>query len=381
MSEGLSAEAVQDIAVFLATSVDDKVFPVIVEAILFAWYTILVFVSSYVLISRGMRIWTNRAMLAIILVMYTLNAFQFSINVRNIWARFKVYLPLALSPGDHTDAELAVVIGDANWLLAQNIALNVTIVLGDLVVLWRACVVWAHRRFVVATALFLVLGLVVLYLVDAIAYIALDLPTIPVGLRGVAQSSSALDIASLTLSGFANIWATAMIVYKAWIHRRDIHQHLQGQTKRTRVETILALLVDTGIVYSLIWLVTVILSDPYIVIGSEVMNAYFWAVMEQVSGIYPTFIIAVVAMQKSHLEHQFSYTRTGAGIQVTLPFAARVPTVWSAASRPADVPAQNVGGSEDAEDFYVLDSGVHDVNLATTDNDVSPMDGKKSTEV
>ena len=51
---------------------------------------------------------------------------------------------------------------------------------------------------------------------DSLSYIANDLSAIPRTLQGLGAASNAMDISSLSVSAFANVWATGMIAYKAW---------------------------------------------------------------------------------------------------------------------------------------------------------------------
>ncbi|KAI0319493.1 hypothetical protein OF83DRAFT_784842 [Amylostereum chailletii] len=92
--------------------------------------------------------------------------------------------------------------------------------MSDSIVLWRACVVWGMRRSMRIISVFLVLAQICLWIVYMIgAAIALPLSGIPASFQPLIHHSAnvAINALSFSLSVVANIWATAMIAYKAWL--------------------------------------------------------------------------------------------------------------------------------------------------------------------
>ncbi|KAI4524474.1 hypothetical protein K523DRAFT_244756, partial [Schizophyllum commune Tattone D] len=82
--------------------------------------------------------------------------------------------------------------------------------------------------------------------------------------------------------------------------RRNV-QGILGPWATTRVGKILVLLVESGLIYCLIWAVYLVIN---ITEGPNTLAAYgvITAAYHSIAGIYPTFIVLVVAMQRSAAE-------------------------------------------------------------------------------
>ncbi|KAI0315164.1 hypothetical protein OF83DRAFT_1174081 [Amylostereum chailletii] len=105
----------------------------------------------------------------------------------------------------------------------------------------------------------------------------------------------------------SNLWATALIGYKAWLFRRNIGAHLHEGGKRTMLEKILALLVESGAFYCGVWVIYIVSNATPALRGA--FATFIEDGVPQLSGIYPTVIIVIVCLQKSHCDRQFTYAR------------------------------------------------------------------------
>jgi hypothetical protein len=56
------------------------------------------------------------------------------------------------------------------------------------------------------------------------------------------------------------------------------------------------------------------------------------ALTEVFQGMYPTVVLILVALQRSHLENQFTYAETTTHASVSVPFPSREEQDWSAGS-------------------------------------------------
>ncbi|KAI0744358.1 hypothetical protein C8Q80DRAFT_1186463 [Daedaleopsis nitida] len=132
-------------------------------------------------------------------------------------------------------------------------------------------------------------------------------------------------VATSVLSLVTNITATGLIAYKAWHHRRMVKQHLSTGSARTRAERTLTLLVESGIVYCILWVFVVAyqvtvdtfwfwVSYPSYILETKYSYNFtkgFQYIVEgclvPLIGLYPTLIILLVSLDKSHCENNFSY--------------------------------------------------------------------------
>ncbi|KAI0030276.1 hypothetical protein K488DRAFT_54556, partial [Vararia minispora EC-137] len=122
----------------------------------------------------------------------------------------------------------------------------------DAIVLWRMCILWKDSITVLALA-------AVLWFATVGPYISY-LPFLPVGPLSYTNSTiqpvfsdTAIGTATLILSLASNLIATSLISWRAWRHRQEIRDHLISGTRRTMVERLLALLVESGVLYCAVW--------------------------------------------------------------------------------------------------------------------------------
>ncbi|KAL1696382.1 hypothetical protein GGG16DRAFT_43478 [Schizophyllum commune] len=171
------------------------------------------------------------------------------------------------------------------------LALDITLLVCDAIVVWRAWVLWQDNRIVkIILSLCMasnVVGVVahliwyaVAYLDDTAPILSLLMVTIPLLLT--------------------NLVATILVGLQVWYYRRNIKSVASPWRKKTRVEKILVLLLESGFVYCLLWLVSLALE----VDGSsdETRTAYYMAASnayQSFAGIYPTLIVIIVAVQRS----------------------------------------------------------------------------------
>ncbi|KAI0313367.1 hypothetical protein OF83DRAFT_1065611, partial [Amylostereum chailletii] len=118
------------------------------------------------------------------------------------------------------------------------------------IVLWRAWVLWNRNRVFSAISLILLLG-------------SVGEPSYHTVTREHVCScqplfeADAYGLAAFVLSLVTNLWATSQIGWKAWCATPTSHKkHLRQGGARTRSEKIMALFIESGLVYCLIWVST-----------------------------------------------------------------------------------------------------------------------------
>jgi len=218
-------------------------------------------------------------------------------------------------------------------LVAKLVLLYINIILSDIVVLWRVYAAWDQRRWVLIVCIVLSLSTIASTVVFLVIY------TIPYnGFNPVFSNtliSSELNVKAgfdgsifgtvvQTTSLLSNVLATVLIAFKAWRHRWEITVVIRTATRRTMVERVLALLVDSGMVYSCIWVLYIVASNTSaldskaprlnITIQDEYNSvvvqaqAIFDGVMVHVTAMYPTILIILIALGK--IQHQERITNT-----------------------------------------------------------------------
>ncbi|KAI0310516.1 hypothetical protein OF83DRAFT_1228509, partial [Amylostereum chailletii] len=113
------------------------------------------------------------------------------------------------------------------------------------IVLWRAWILWSRNRVLQVISVASVLATLGLSLADiSDACTTFD---------GSVFEGSPIGLAALTMSLVTNLWATTLIGYKAWMHRRLIRKHIQSGDGKTQVEKVMTLLVESGVLYCCVW--------------------------------------------------------------------------------------------------------------------------------
>ncbi|KAJ7075512.1 hypothetical protein B0H15DRAFT_866739 [Mycena belliarum] len=312
VSSALTAEQVQVHAEHLASTVNFRVFPILAETVLYGIFIVLIFFSSYILVTSGLRSPSSKLMLAATLIMFGLSTLDWAIDVHLLRDELNILVPADLikPPPDHS-RRLRV---NTALQISQAIMNNICVLLSDTVVCWRVYMVYGRSRRVLWTAAALLSALFSALFICNLTQIGIGFPSVR-ALHRLKPGELYIDIIALALCALINMWATSMIAVKAWQMRRDIRRYLKGTSRRTFAESVLALFVESGALYTALWILKNVIIIPSV--EGSAYTYYATVFMYQITGMYPTLIIILVALNQSHLEHQFTGYRGGQGNTVT----------------------------------------------------------------
>ncbi|KAL1659603.1 hypothetical protein GGF50DRAFT_91843 [Schizophyllum commune] len=217
-------------------------------------------------------------------VLYFFTTFLFLDST--IWVALSLQLGISAArvPVDPTSLDILNSIAAPLLLLSR-----MNHVLSDVVVVWRAWILWPSNKAVkVALIVSVAAAYTAHFPVERDNYIRVFLFILPVV--------------------WTNILVTVLIAFKVREYRIEIKSYL-GRATKTRVERFLVLLVESGCVYSAIWLAyfAISLADSSGLIpasdlpgfGSWDIWAVFAAVMPMTAGVYPTIVIIISTVQSS----------------------------------------------------------------------------------
>ncbi|KAI5890191.1 uncharacterized protein SCHCODRAFT_01155569 [Schizophyllum commune H4-8] len=176
-------------------------------------------------------------------------------------------------------------------------ALNVTLaiadrynyVMSDAIVVWRALVLWKD-----CVAVKWVLGTCICSsILGAITECVFALQA---AFRGQVESTGHGLVLVIPLL-LTNLVATSLIAVQFWYYRRDVKGRLGIFERASLVEKVIVLFVESGLVICSIWAVNLIIK---VIKSANTFGAYgiLGAAYHSISGIYPTFIVLVIALQK-----------------------------------------------------------------------------------
>ncbi|ETW84731.1 hypothetical protein HETIRDRAFT_116888 [Heterobasidion irregulare TC 32-1] len=191
--------------------------------------------------------------------------------------------------------------------------------LSDMIVVWRAWTLCSENRKLMVGPLLTLLGSIA----TAIASMGVQTKVLLKGSIRLGQVAGALQYASWALSLATNLATTSLIGYKAWKHRQSIKDNLGQGNSRTKVEKIMALLVESGGIYCIFWItllvtnfVTIrVFGRPHSVTDVIVPNAV------QLAGIYPTVILVLVSLEKTIWDSRGSVVESIGGNSAHMEFA------------------------------------------------------------
>ncbi|KAI5899680.1 uncharacterized protein SCHCODRAFT_01187281 [Schizophyllum commune H4-8] len=226
--------------------------------------------------------WTT---LAVIIALFVSSTVVVATDI----AFWTVQIPSTVRPARHKPP--------TELLFRFNIILVVTrrciYLLSDAIVVWRAWVLWPNSRLAKSILLACMCCSTVGAILNAVWTIQNDrsINTLP------RIQSLALTVPLLG----TNIIATSLVGIQVWYYRRDIKGSLGLYTRKSQVERVLVLLVESGCLYSLLWAVYLTFLLTAGTGGSTVTN-YVGTAIHSISGIHPIVVVLVV-MHATTAEH------------------------------------------------------------------------------
>ncbi|KAI0321208.1 hypothetical protein OF83DRAFT_371039 [Amylostereum chailletii] len=263
---------------------DNILLPLCLETIFVGAFTCLIIISTYLLACRGVRDRPRLFMLIATLLMYAFST-----------THWILYMDQALCALKHTCVPFRV--------HAQQVAVQVVIpinfLLSDAIIIWRTWLIWERRSFVLIIAAPLLLATAVTSIANVVLLPndAFLLPTIIQSFAG-----SWTGFAALALTLVTNLWTTMLVAYRAWQHRRDVRDVLRQSGRRSAVEKVLALLVESGCIYCAVWILHMIADAGVLGLFGVIVSTC----TVQITGLYPTIIVVFVCLQRTSVDTTFS---------------------------------------------------------------------------
>ncbi|THU98156.1 hypothetical protein K435DRAFT_838280 [Dendrothele bispora CBS 962.96] len=230
-------------------------------------------------------------------------------GVRNSTARFFLLIAIAIMLVDSTAVfagnivfgvvQIKGLVGDSNYdptpaMAIASIVLcvfvRISYLLGDIIVVWRAWILfdkWSFARILLTLCMLLSFGVAVVSAVFDIRTVLDDNFVFSTPVRYL------LPVALL----FTNVVTTVLIGYKSWQYRAFIKVHLGEMNRKSKVEGILILLVESGSLYCALWLVSLL---GVVGVLNYTVDDYVSTLAPHAETIYPNIIILLTTLQKTH---------------------------------------------------------------------------------
>ncbi|KAJ3768976.1 hypothetical protein FB446DRAFT_749707 [Lentinula raphanica] len=262
------------------------VIAVIPQTLVYGIYAVLIPVSSYIMLRRGLKTKARKVLFGVTIFMFLLSTSYWIASISTLIQLIQVWF-LAPDP----DARSA-----PNYLPFFNALILVNYIITDGVVVWRAWVLCSVDGTRALTMCLFMLGLAT---VSVSATIAIRIALIAINTQtGEAFNKlnhgiNVTQVATLILSLLTNSLATSLISLKAWRSRVEIRNSLENAVDRhSRAGKIFALLIETGVIYSLSCL-TVLIST-LIPLKEGTLGDLYTPVNTQLAGIYPVVVLLLI---------------------------------------------------------------------------------------
>ncbi|KAF8210628.1 hypothetical protein K438DRAFT_2011956 [Mycena galopus ATCC 62051] len=267
----------------------------VVQTLVFGAYTVIIFLSTRMLMKRGLKTKANRNLLVITLFMYLLSGAYFVYRTMDLCSRIEFFV--------QNPQTLQAVSTPITHLLALFNALTyINYTLCDGVLIWRARLICSqgHRKYLYLPLFFLTLttlavaGLIGLRILSTVGFGFQFSPAF-------IEAINILQFAAFITSVISNLSSTGVVGITAWQHRTAIRDGFNRRT--TKGDQILRILLESGVLYSLVGsfgLASILIKLPYNTLGDLYTPVYF-----QMAGAYTPIVLLLVSMQKSLHETSF----------------------------------------------------------------------------
>ncbi|KAF8179321.1 hypothetical protein K438DRAFT_1977383 [Mycena galopus ATCC 62051] len=229
--------------------------------------------SAYTLIRKGLRGQrAHQALLAFTLTMLLAATAHLALYIGDRLLHFRTLAAEYVDPSVISNRLEILQI----WLR------RITYFLSDIIVVWRAWVIWHENRYVHA-------ALAVCILTTGVTSLTLAVFNTKKQFQGTHYSTGTQNFLGTFSLLVTNFFATALIMY----YRQNIKKYINCTgNKNTKIENVLILLMETGGLYCTFWIFLMV--GDYGYYGNFELESYF---QPYISGIYPTVIIFMVSRQ------------------------------------------------------------------------------------
>ncbi|VDB98898.1 unnamed protein product [Peniophora sp. CBMAI 1063] len=246
--------------------------------------------------------------------------------------------------------------------------------MSDIVVLWRVCAVWDRKRSILRLSAALIIATIGLNLVNiidtAILHTSWGTPG-STDYENIVEiyGQSPVGLAAVFMSLASNICATTLVGFKVWLHRRQMSEFAQSHGRRSLTIRVMELLVDSGVVYTAIWVLyctsyfkRITVDYVYEAVGDGIVFSFastvdhLNAAMAQITSIYPLSIFILVVLDKIH-HSRGPQLLSHSSLSPVRPHTAALTIIIEAdAGRDADIHAGSSHSTNDAVHDGVSDS-------------------------
>ncbi|KAL1712644.1 hypothetical protein EV715DRAFT_213331, partial [Schizophyllum commune] len=237
--------------------------------------------------------------------------------------------------------------------IVHAVTARLNYIISDAIVVWRAWILWPNSRIAQGLLLLCMAYSAVAVIVNGALQANMSDSPVP---HTIARSAMLVTNAVATVLVGIKLWCVFVVYFlvlclrKMFIltharrlYRRNVRASMKLMTGGGQVGGILVLLVESGVVYCVVWILEMSSITHNV---DYLMN--FGALTFVLAGIYPTFVVLVVTLQQ-HATAQSMIGTQIAGIPESLRFATNCREAASERSTRGDAEREWSGGGGQSE--------------------------------
>ncbi|KAJ6594291.1 hypothetical protein B0H19DRAFT_1094854 [Mycena capillaripes] len=269
-------------------------FGLVVQTLVFGMYSVLIFLSTRMLLRRGFKTRINLIMFTITSFMYLLSAGYWMFSCVYVADRMRIYMELTITGVDRGFDTIE------HWFVMFNAIITINYVLSDGIVVWRAWVIClrSHRKYMCIPFFFLSLTAVAVLLTIVTRIVDMNNVSIP----HLADLLNTTQMTALGTSLISNLSSMGVVGATLWRHWKTIRVAFPNKSQGTKTNHTLALVVESGLLYSLSAIITLLFSViPGKLPTGNTLGDLYTPINIQFAGAYPAVVLLLVSANASSL--------------------------------------------------------------------------------
>ncbi|KAF5343422.1 hypothetical protein D9758_011819 [Tetrapyrgos nigripes] len=254
--------------------------------LIYGIYFAFTLLSSFVLISRGIRNSKPRLILFIIAVIEFLISTSYIILV----LVFNAFVLLDItSQSYHHWTYMSMQFG-----IGIDFLTRLNFLLSDGIAVWRTWVLFPYNRIVKMSLVICMVVSAICTFISAGINTAKSLQTED----GLYSEPSTLTLLISLPLLITNLIATSLIGYKTWSHRQDVKRNLMASdTAMTKVNKVLLLLVESGVIYCAIWVAYIVTQLSGMETNGSFSALIFTSVTPLLAALFPVVVVLMASLE------------------------------------------------------------------------------------
>ncbi|KAJ7589190.1 hypothetical protein C8J56DRAFT_1164089 [Mycena floridula] len=251
-------------------------------------YLPIAMLSMYILLRRGLSNSRARSVLfAFLVVILIVTTALFASNVQMAHLHILGFLaPERVKASDVTSFNQSYVLS-----VVSN---HIIYFMSDLIVVWRA---WAicNTRYIKVVLTVCIAGSLVGITIDAVRNVQ--------AFFGTASYPTVVSLGIYLPVLLTNVVATSAIALQAWRSRDSLLKHLNRASSTSKAERILLILIESGVLYCVFWIIDVIFAFVPSLAVKE--YGYLYQFVPYILALYPSVIVILVTREFAPCETAF----------------------------------------------------------------------------